>query len=90
MNLCRDAYKNGQLPSSLSTRSGLDFLGYLALLGDISYAFTDTILAKYAKEDRLIVMKFFMTTFGVDLSLPEGMLPDEISFDDDQDSEQAA
>jgi frataxin-like iron-binding protein CyaY len=87
MNLCRDAFKVGDLSKPVTTRNGLDFLNYLGNLGDLSYSFLDTILAKYPLDERLIVLKFFITSFGIEISLPDGSLPSDMSFNDDDDED---
>ena len=75
MNLVRDCYKQGGITKSLSTRSGLDFLAYTALVGDVSVAFCDTILAKFEPEERQDVVAFFKTSMDIDLKVPEILMP---------------
>ena len=75
MNLARDAYKNGDLSKSMSTRSGLDFLDYCHEVGDISTAFCDTVLAKYEMSERQAVFDLFSTAFELDLTIPDLLLP---------------
>lgn len=76
-NLIRDAYKSTELPKSMSTRSGLDFMNYLYHVSDISTAFCDTILAKYNESDRQLVVDLFSTAFdlkGDSLKIPTNLI----------------
>jgi hypothetical protein len=81
MNLVRNCYKQGGISKSLSTRSGLDFLAYTALVGDVSVAFCDTILAKFEPEERQEVVVFLKTSMDTDIKIPDILVPNSM-FDD--------